>query len=308
MNKILHTLKWFLLFTLWWSCETVVDFDVPRTPPKLVLNSVFEAGGPMQVHLSASRHILDKEPPPAVEGAQVQVYAHDTLLATLADSLEGRYMAADMQVKRGVTYTVTATKNGYESISATVTVPVDTAHITEVKMDTVEVNEFGYKTLQPRLQIMVDDPPGQEDFYMIAVFKEGYYYEYDYSVDPPVLIDSTEYYEQMDIYTRDPGVEEYMDYGQELLFKDDLFDGQQYTFNILLTVYIDEYSDLPEGNFTYRAAVAKISRGYYLYKASYEYQVWNTGNPFAQPVQVYTNVSNGYGILGGKNTVYISLD
>ena len=308
MKKILRTLKWLLLLTVWWSCETVVDFDVPRTPPKLVLNGIFEEGRPMQVHLSASRHILDKEPPPAVEGAQVQVYAHDTLLVTLADSLEGKYMAYDLLAQRGVTYTVTAVKEGYESISATVTVPADTARVVDMQMDTVEVNEFGFTTRYPRLQIKVEDPAGQEDFYMIAVYKEGYYYEYDYTVEPPVLIDSTEYYEQMDIYTRDPGVEEYMDYGQELIFKDDLFDGRQYTFNILLTNYINDYQDFPEGNFTYRTAVAKISRGYYLYKASYEYQVWNTGNPFAQPVQVYTNVNNGYGILGGKNTVYITLD
>jgi hypothetical protein len=42
-----------------------------------------------------------------------------------------------------------------------------------------------------------------------------------------------------------------------------------------------------------------ISKEYYDYQTSLN-EYWNAdGNPFAQPVQVFTNIENGFGIFAG---------
>ena len=40
-----------------------------------------------------------------------------------------------------------------------------------------------------------------------------------------------------------------------------------------------------------------ISKSYYDFQSTYGLQDWNDGDPFAQPVQVFSNIENGIGIF-----------
>ena len=45
--------------------------------------------------------------------------------------------------------------------------------------------------------------------------------------------------------------------------------------------------------------ISRVSKEYYWYQSSYSNYLQTSGDPFAQPVQVYTNINNGLGVFAG---------
>ena len=54
--------------------------------------------------------------------------------------------------------------------------------------------------------------------------------------------------------------------------------------------------------------LSTVSEGQYRYTRSVDLQYENDGNPFAEPVQVYTNVENGFGIMAGSSASQVVVD
>jgi hypothetical protein len=50
--------------------------------------------------------------------------------------------------------------------------------------------------------------------------------------------------------------------------------------------------------------ITSCSSQYYRYVNSLELYNESDGNPFAEPVQLYNNISNGYGIFAGASSVF----
>ncbi len=288
------------------GCETVVDIQIPLEPPKLVINSTLVPGEFMHVHVSQSQHILDESEFKMVGGAIIDIYEDGTLLTTLPDSAGGNYISAIHKPTPGKTYRISVSKNGFENISAGVTVPSDTAHILSVKVDTVELNDFDYMATYLRFSIEIEDDGDIENFYEISVLKEYYRYDFDYSQSPPELLDSTYVIERINLESRDLGLEEFQSYGQRILFDDFLFNGRIY--NIRVLTYLNYYNEEYEGKPKYHVVLGNTSESYYLYGLSAKLQYWTEGDPFAQPVQVYNNITNGYGILGAYIQATRSVD
>ncbi|NQY66446.1 MAG: DUF4249 family protein [Flavobacteriales bacterium] len=76
-----------------------------------------------------------------------------------------------------------------------------------------------------------------------------------------------------------------------------MFNGGTKTMSLAL-----EYHDL--GNMLVRVNLYNISRELFFYNRSFELYNESYGNPFAQPVQVYSNIENGFGIFAGRNKSY----
>ncbi len=290
-----------ILFVFLLGCETVVDIQIPLEPPKLVINSTLVPDEFINVHVSQSQHILDDSEFWPVTGATVEIFENEALLTTLPDSANGRYISGIHKSKAGKMYQVIVSKSGFESAAAEVLIPSDTAFILGVKVDTVELTDFDYQATYLRFNVEIDDEAAVENFYEISILKKYYMYDFDYSKDPPELVDSTYVIEQLFLETRDLGLEEYQSFGQRILFDDFLFGGKIYTMRVL--TYFDEYSAEYESKPEYQVVVGNTSESYYLYELSVKLQYWTDGDPFAQPVQVYNNITNGYGIFGAFNKV-----
>ena len=56
-----------------------------------------------------------------------------------------------------------------------------------------------------------------------------------------------------------------------------------------------------------RVYLHNISKSYYYYRTSLELYQSASGNPFAQPVQVYSNIENGFGVFAGSQISYFDL-
>jgi hypothetical protein len=79
-----------------------------------------------------------------------------------------------------------------------------------------------------------------------------------------------------------------------ILVKDVLFNGRQAEVRIKM-----ENWQSPSYFAGVRVVLRSVSEDYYNYMATKELQDETSGNPFAQPVSVYNNVSNGFGIFAG---------
>lgn len=295
-----------LLFFM--GCETVVDVDVPKNPPKLVLNSTLNENDFIGVNLSESRYILDDTDFRFITGAKVDIYEDGAFLETLPDSTNGNYISATHKPERGKSYKVIASKPGFDEVSAEVTLPIDTVKVLEITVDTIQISNYDYIQNYTRFNVKIQDDGTKKNFYTVSLITEYYYYEYDYSFSPPVLLDST-YTKYLDyIESRDPIFEDFSSYDRQLLFNDELFNGNIYTVPILSSYY-DYEADYPErGSVTFTLIIGNTSESYYQYNITSSLQDWTNNDPFAQPVQVYTNITNGYGILGAYNSHMYPVD
>jgi hypothetical protein len=94
------------------------------------------------------------------------------------------------------------------------------------------------------------------------------------------------------------------------VFTDDLFNGSEYTFKMQVRINPDEEED--DNDYYYTAnypdpvslelyvELQHLTRDYYLYLKSRANARTNEdfGGMFTEPIQVYTNVEGGIGILG----------
>jgi len=138
-----------------------------------------------------------------------------------------------------------------------------------------------------KLNILVTDQPG-EQFYMLEIFEE--YYDID-----PFTGDTTIYEYLPGFYRTSPILENSGDYDSRAFFTDQLFQNGTIKIDVALYYY--------PGSSQLRARVTSLSKGLFLFYKSINLYAQATGNPFAQPVQVYSNVDNGYGIFGGAHAV-----
>jgi uncharacterized protein DUF4249 len=308
MKKIL--LYAIALVTVGFGCETVIEIDIPVEPPSLVINSTLSDNDYIKAHISESKHILDgSDIYKTVQGATIEIYEEGNLLTTLPDSLEGNYISNTFKPVRGKMYEIIVAKTGFKTATAKVLIPLDTVEILSVKVDTIVENDFGYTSYYLRFSVEFEDDIAMDNYYDIAIYREGYAQRYDHSVDPPVYLDSIYFYQKRYIQSRDPSLEEFQSYGESILLNDELFNGNKVHINVLLRTWIDYENPNPEQiEYTYYVEIANTSYSYYQYELSSQLQYWTSDNPFAQPVTVYNNIENGFGVFGAYNTAVFKVE
>ncbi len=298
----------FIVLFLFLGCETVVDITIPVENPQLVINSTLIDDETIKVNLTESHHILKSGKYQGVIGATVDIYENDQLLTTLPDSSGGNYISAQFKAQKGKKYTVEVAKAGYNTARADVVLPFDTARVLNVQTDTITFDDFGYTATYARFKVELDDDPKTDNYYAISIYRGGYVERYDWTVNPPEYIDSVYSYTKVYIQTEDPNFEEYQSFGEEILFNDELFNGSSYQINLLTQTSWYNPDHTPDDSFTYFISLANTSESYYLYGLSSKLQYWTSDNPFAQPVTVYNNIENGFGVFGAYNTAVYKVE
>lgn len=291
------------------ACQTVVDIDIPLESPKLVLNSILANEESIMVHLSESRHILDEGEFQNVNGAGVKIYENGEFLSNLYSSGSGFGLYSSdssIRVKSGNTYRVEVSKNGFQSIDAEARVPLNAAKILAVDFDTAQTNTNTYSQNNFEFDIEIEDEAGVENFYELLIIEEGYTYYYDYNTNPPTVTDSSRFMASLSLESSDPSLEEYQSYGESILFNDGFFDGKKYHIKVTSSYYSDFIGN-KESQSKYTIVLRNTSKSYYLYRQSVELQAWVQDDPFAQPVQIYNNINNGFGIFAAYNEMKIEI-
>lgn len=205
----------------------------------------------------------------------------------------GAYVGT-VPIRAGRTYTVRAEADGWPLAEGTVTVPM--RPVVEVVEEAVAAEE------ERRFRIRLQDPPGRGDRYGLALYRyltegraricdDGGCRDTTYAIENPG-------FSSFQFDTNDPVIlaaaAETSGSGITFAsFTDETFDARTKTFTITPGARYDEETQ----NSGMRVQLAALSDDLY---AAYRIDYFSGGedNPFAEPVNLPTNVVGGYGLVG----------
>ncbi len=281
MNRY-HNSLLFLIFSLV-SCIKPVEIDIPTHEPKLVVNSLFLKGRHIEVNLSYSKHIYDTLT--ILGGNGVVEITHNNYTERLKYAGEGKYVTQRITTSAGEKYSIKAWLPGLDTVYASDVVPQKIPFELTNFIPNAGMDEEGYPYSE--YEITFKDPSGVNNYYEIAKydsFDEESSWQSGFSSDDP--------------YVLNEGDEQY--YYPNILLSDEMFDGKTVKLRLKSFGSLDNngvYEPIPIQHIYFRS----ISENYYRYKKKLlrhidnQYRdLWDgTGNP----VLLYTNIENGYGIF-----------
>lgn len=283
------------------GCEKEIPFTAEQTKPKLVINSLFTTDSIWKIDLSNSLSIIDNAYPGPVSGATVEILDENgNLVEALSEVSPGKYESpTQLKPVVGVTYQARAALPNYTTITATNQTP---SPIAILSVDTVRVvDSDGYENME--ITVNFQDAPGEENYFVLAMPISGYY---TYGTD------TTRYSYFSSMQTSDPAVSQAYDvepgstpYYNQLLLSDQLFSGQSYSLKFTVDGY--PWSSGGYEDYSVDLLFYSCSKEFFRYLVSFEAYKNVEGNPFAQPVQVFSNVENGFGIFAGASIFKMNL-
>lgn len=258
------------------SCEKYIDFDEEIKQPKLVVNGIINPDSTFDIHISRSLSVIDGAELSVVENATVNILDENgSLYESLVYDSNGHYLGASMP-QHNQAYTIEVSAPDFDPVSASTHIP-DLIDLSSV--DTMGVEDVnGLREL--KLTITFQDMPNEENYYMLEV----------YAAD---IINGQIFLNPMFLRSDDVTLGLSQDgYSDQVFFSDELFDGTQKT----LIIYVEDTRDYDDYIEVRLTSVTQDLERYYRTLNAYNDTY---GNPFSQPVQVFSNVEGGFGIFAG---------
>ena len=301
MKKLFFLLSVSLIYI---SCEKVIPFEGDVNTPKLVINSVFESDSTFKVHVSSSRSVIDTSSFENIDDAVVTIKdGNGNVIEVLNHVVNGFYKGLVLP-EENTTYILKLNHPNYAKITASDSLPspiiinsVDTSTI----LDPINGNRL-------RISMNFDDPENNQNYYLLETYSVNEYLivenldtvEYELDTTKQFMVLTDEVFQNGGSPWRDQG-----------LFNDLLFNGQNKTLEI--EIPNENWSGSEDGydwsykTLTLRLYLHNITISYYYYRTSLELFQNASGNPFAQPVQVYSNIENGFGVFAGSQISFFDL-
>lgn len=332
MNKLVTLLALCLLFS---TTACVKDYDpgFDEHVPKLVLNSIFSTDSVFVVNVSASRSIAENSDLSTVTGVKMELFENGQKIEELQetsyndtsyiytqfgemveDITTNTIYLSSIRPTAGKNYSIQASKEGFETIYADSGTPKE---LTSVVIDydlTATTGAYEEVFLQGNIYVDINDVAGEKNFYEFQLFltQQDSIFEYDFANDTVIYTGeiSTSRYELYANVSDGSGagaLDKEFDLGpQPSQFSDVTFDGttKRFVLNDVNIYTFDNFGSRASVNLEVRS----VSEDYYNYFTSYEKQAYNEGNFLAEPVIVYNNIENGYGVFAGYSTTIFPID
>ena len=293
MKNLLPLLLIFSALTLS-NCTKEIEFDAQDIAPRIVVNSLFTNDSIWAAHISRSVGVLETTSYTTIDDANVNIFdANANLVTTLTHQGNGLYTSpTGLTPQANQSYTIEASASGYESVNASNSIP---SAVPIYQLDTVTSTNSDDETIL-EATITFQDPPNISNYYMLEVYVTGTWInEWEE--------DTIEIREPLQISCDDINVETVNRFnfgGFEntylyLMLKDQNFDGENYS----LTFSVINYAELKDMDLFGEIRLVNTSEEYFNYLKSFNMYQRTINNPFATPVQVYSNVNNGMGIFAG---------
>ena len=292
--------------------ETVIDLDIPPHESVLVLNGLLDTDTNARVVVSHSVGAFSNAVPSFINNANVFLYKDNQFIDSLlpdmtnlvyvhyiddnynTDSLPMYYYTSDHIPDKDATYRVEVKHSDYTSISAETYIPDDII-LYNIDVDTTSNEEkIGFT-------FSFDDNANQQNYYQLRLYGScEKNYEKDDEWDRSYLV----------MMSNDPSFpgdipwEGYTFIGDEVIFTDDLFNGQSKTITLDVEAkfeYADcdtiiiEFSTFSDDTYSYYNSLGDHS------------EKGELGIFGGEVIPVYSNVENGLGVLISTNAQQIYL-
>ena len=286
--NILNICGIFMIPILFAACEKEVKLKEDEITPRIVVNSIFEAEDTLRINLSESRNILFNNGgvlPNLTDANAKLLNSAGNEIGKFVHEGDGIYYLPNFVPKTGQLYKLEVSNDGFADITAENIIPNALAISSVDTSSQVDRMNFDVK---------FKDNPNEKNYYAMSITAKV---SYTYEVEPGVFV--TDVFEDRWICSKDINIEgssadiDGEICNEELLFNDELFNGTDYTFSC--SKYMGGDID------TLVVTLRSISEDLYKYKISYQKYLETNGNPFGEPVQVFSNVENGFGIFAGSS-------
>ncbi|RLD57591.1 MAG: hypothetical protein DRJ01_13690 [Bacteroidetes bacterium] len=326
MKKIFKFI-YFVLFIPLVSCIEEIDMTHYEHEDKIVVNSLFSPDSNFYVRISKSTGLneavyghsqdfsgddsirLDFDKwyikPVRVKDANVELWKNDKFLEKLLYTRLGVFRSVNEIPEPNQKYEVRVSASGLESVTADDMLP-QKVNIISANFEDAGFcfDNYGYFV---KITITFKDPADDKNYYEILLPDTTWYDDFN----DGNLIDSVGYYVYYNqLRTDDPVVlaEGEQDFiCRSFVFSDDMINGQIYEATIYLFIGSDVEGTVDYTGFSQAIELRTVSRKYYLYRKkmrkylNYKFsgtdleQIYTIGDP----VIMYTNVENGYGVFVG---------
>lgn len=270
------------------SCERDINIELPDEVSKITVNGLANVDSAWNVYVSKSLSVKDAANPIPITNATVLIKENGTLVAQLISKGDGYYTAAS-NPSIGHTYTIEASAKDLADVNAVCAVPhrlvttiTNAKHNVSAPANGGGGPGGGGTDLFTEITFNIADSLSA-NYYLIEIMQAdtvaGFMYPACISTDNYILKQSNDASSQGECSDR-------------FYVPDQLFDGVNTTF----IVRVNEL--LPQPGTGYYLKVSSVSNEYFKYLQSIDAYKNNQGNPFSDPVQVYNNITNGFGIWG----------
>ena len=271
---------------LYSGCEKTVSIDTGDIKPRLALNALIEPDSIFKVELSRSKSLMDSlQSIDMVKNATVKVFEDDILKKTIINSTTGIYSAV-FKPKLTSIYRIEVDQPEFGHTLARTGIPSKPVLVSATP--TTELTP-GSSPRFYKYKIVIRDSGLHRDYYYLRAFliQKGY--------TPGAVSGKVAVY---DIYSDDRVVVKDDHTLRGIVFDDGAFNGFDYELIVYSPLKITAANPL-------WFELASITREYYNYLASVIMQNNAGDNPFAEPVIIKSNVENGTGVFGARNSVFL---
>ena len=288
------------------ACEKTVYFDVDTKENRLVVNGYMEPDSNIYLYIDLS------EDPLAiglesfgVDNATISISKNDENVGEFSNEFNGVYSfsGAELDAVAGDEIKINVSAPGKESVTSTTIIPSAIPLFDVAIIDTVLVplsysfiDEFGnvvyIDTIVPYfdIQLSFNDPRG-EDYYALKItYRDAFSESYTcFNTSDPTFTVNNDYAFGNE---NENGTTTLC---EEVLFTDVTFENTKKTMHVELYALNTDFITDPK----FEIELKHVSKDFYLFNVSNRLQQ-NTGdNPFGEPVVVYSNIENGFGIFAG---------
>ena len=303
MKNFLYFFTFSMLFA---SCDIVVDLDIPEHERVLVVNSILTTDSIINASISHSVGAFDASSISYVNNATVEVYEDGVLLGEMYEQASLSYDSSgeldstyvynfNQNPVAGKIYSYEIVHSDYEAVRAETTVPA------AVKLNVNNVTLLSEQDYEKhyRVRFSFNDAP-EDNFYRLRLRNPNTYSGFDYfESNDASMISSAGV--QSDGATF---------YGDEALFDDEMFNGAEKEISIDFFDYKSFWFEEEGIEVQFILELTSVSESYYTYIRSLRAHYDNQDQfIFAgEPVQVFTNIENGLGVLGSMSIDNVLLD
>lgn len=275
------------------GCETERFVNLPEHTPRLVVHGYVETGEPFSIAVGRSfrADIVTTLDTTMIRNATVILFENGVFRDTLDYNIvQQRYLSNSVMAVPGNTYRLTVSAPGFESVESTVTAPfpIPTAELHYIRGTRTSLDG----TLMDDVVFRFNDPPGQENYYLARIETSGNITSNFcvYSYDPVV----ERYQSDVNPFEANNCID-----NDAIQFADRFFNGQSKEISLSASSSTLSPNTDPVANRVYRPYLTRysVSKEFYQYVKSEIRLDLSSSDPFAQPVSIKGNITNGYGMF-----------
>ncbi len=292
-----------IVIIIFFACQKKVNFNIDYPAAKSAVNCLVNPDSTIKVYLTKSLTPVDTINFKDITNAKIEIFKNgiyeglaDTHITPEKNPGLGYYTNPLISFSESDSLKIIISHPDFEKSYAYTSIPQKPSTDTDVISYTFEGIENpqvnGYN-LNASIKISIFDSKNEERYYSVKM--------YYYANDLPYLNNKdTIYKDKIHFTINSEKVIKTYNFNEGYIFANKDFDSNNQTFYL----YVEDQMNVKSSEFfKLYIVVNSICKDYYLYQKTLKGYYESINNPFGEPVKVYSNINNGYGIFAGYNSV-----